>query len=140
MRGRVLLKRLAGEEGQILAYVLKILLAFAVIGFLISQCGPIIWNHITTRTTAGDAAELAARIYEENNGNMEKVYERVRKMLDERGARLDGQISVEMDASGRAVSISVPVRKIVNTYLFENVGYLAPYTEATAVGEHSITM
>lgn len=127
-------ERYCGEEGQVWIYVLKIFLVAVVVGLIISQCGPIIANHISTRGTANDAADLAARTYNARK-DMDKVREEVTKLLTERNARLDGNISIIYDDTVRPQKISVPVRKIVNTFLFEHVGYLAPLTEAHAVGE-----
>ena len=127
-------KRCRSEDGQVWTYILKIFLVALVIGLIISQCGPIIANHISTRGTASDAADLAAHTYNTRK-DMEKVTEEVTKLLDERNARLDGNISLIYDETGRPQKISVPVRRIVNTFLFEHVGYLAPLTEAHAGGE-----
>lgn len=127
----------SAEGGQVWSYILKIFLVALVIGLLISQFGPIIANHISTRGTAGDAADLAAHTYNTRR-SMEEVTEKVTKLLDEREARLDGSISIIYDDTGRPYKISVPVRKIVNTFLFEHVGYLAPLTEAHAVGEYDL--
>lgn len=129
---------LNGEGGQVWTYVVNILLAAAVIGFLITQCGPVIWNHISLRGTADDAASEAALTYTQTRGDMERVNEVVRKLLEDREARLDGPINVERDEMGRPVRIGVPVRKIVNTYLFEKIGYLCRYTEARAYAEKSL--
>ncbi len=84
------------------------------------------------------AAELAADTYNSTRGNMQEVRSKVVRFLEERGARLNGEISVESDQTGRAVKIVVPVRKIVNTFFFQHVGYLSSYTEARAVGKHDI--
>ncbi len=130
-----MMKALGKESGQVWTYVLNILIVAAVIGFLITQCGPVIWNHIALRGTADDAAMEAAIEYSQSRGNMERVTELVRKLLEERGARLDGPITLERDATGRPVKIGVPVRKIVNTYVFERIGYLCRYTEAKAYAE-----
>ncbi len=127
-------ERLSSEGGQVWVYILKIFLVALVIGLLISQFGPIIANHISTHSTASDAASEAAHIYNTSR-SMEKVTDAVVKFLTDRGARLDGAINIVYDESGRPAKISVPVRKVVNTFLFEHVGYLAPYTEAHAVGE-----
>ena len=128
----------SSEEGQVLSWVLWIILVAVVVGFIITQCGPIIANAISTRGTANDAAEEAAITYASSHGNMAMVYEAVEELLAIREARLDGTISINYDQSGKASAVLVPVRKIVNTFLFENISYLAPYTETRAVGEHSI--
>ncbi|MDI6874753.1 hypothetical protein [Candidatus Solincola sp.] len=138
MHGTRLRKEFSSQDGQVWTYVLRIFLVALVIGIIISQCGPIIANHIATRGTAKDAAELAADTYQNRRGNMEEVRSKVVKLLDERGARLDGEISVEYDQTGRPARIVVPVRKIVNTFFFQHVGYLSPYTEARAVGEQDL--
>lgn len=138
MWARELLIGLSSEDGQVWTYVLRIFLVALIIGVIISQCGPIIANHITTRGTANEAAELAADIYQSKREQMEKVTAEVEKLLHERGARLDGKITLIYDQMGRPIKISVPVRKIVNTFFFENVSYLSPYTEARAVGEHNL--
>lgn len=127
----------SAEGGQVWSYILKIFLVALLIGLLVSQFGPIIANHISTRGTAGDAADLAAHTYNTRR-SMEEVTEKVTKLLDERDARLDGSISIIYDDAGRPYKISVPVRKIVNTFLFEHVGYLSPLTEAHAVGEYNL--
>ncbi len=128
----------ASQDGQVWTYVLRIFLVALIIGVIISQCGPIIANQISTRGTAGDAAELAADTYNSTRGNMQEVRSKVVRFLEERGARLNGEISVESDQTGRAVKIVVPVRKIVNTFFFQHVGYLSSYTEARAVGKHDL--
>ncbi|WP_287152668.1 hypothetical protein [Candidatus Solincola tengchongensis] len=138
MDGARIRRSLSSQEGQVWTYVLRIFLAALIIGIIISQCGPVIANHIATRGTAKDAAELAADTYQKKRGNMDEVRSEVAKFLNERGARLDGDISLEYDQAGRPAKIVVPVRKIVNTFFFQHVGYLSPYTEAKAVGEEDL--
>ncbi|MGQ9476525.1 MAG: hypothetical protein ACUVRX_10810 [Actinomycetota bacterium] len=128
----------SSESGQVWVHVLRIFLVALVIGVIISQCGPIIANYISTRGTANDAAILAAETYQSKRGDMEQVRHEVIKLLDERGARLDGDITLEYDPTGRPTKIVVPVRKIVNTFFFQHVGYLSPYTEARASGKHEV--
>jgi uncharacterized protein (UPF0333 family) len=138
MNGKGFFLRLHGEDGQVWEYVLKIILVAVVIGAIITQCGPIIWNQISIHGTADDAAEEAATAYQQSKGNMEVVYEVVQELLDDRDVRLDGNITVVKGLNGEPDIISVPVRKIVNTYLFQNVGYLCRYTEAKALGETQV--
>ena len=138
MDRRTVFSRLSSEEGQIWSWVLKIFLVALVIGAIITQCGPVIWNHISTRSTAKDAADLASNIYQNHGGNMTRVNDEVQKFLKERDARLAGTITVDYDELGKASAISVPVRKIVNTFVFKNIGYLSPYTEAYALGQGNI--
>lgn len=128
----------SSESGQVWAHVLRIFLVALIIGVIISQYGPIIANHISTRGTANDAADLAATTYQNKRGDMDKVRSEVLKFLDEREARLDGDVFLEYDQAGRPVKIVVPVRKIVNTFFFQHVGYLSPYTEARAIGEKEL--
>jgi hypothetical protein len=132
------IKSLGKEEGQVWNYVLNILLAAVLLGFLITQCGPVIWNHIALRGTADAAAAEAAMEYAHSRGNMDRVKEVVEKLLGDRDARLDGPINVERDEMGRPVRIGVPVRKIVNTYIFEKISYLCRYTEAKAYAEKAL--
>jgi uncharacterized protein YceK len=138
MSGKKVRSAFSPQQGQVWTYVLNIFLVALIIGVIISQCGPIVANHIATRGTANDAAELAAYTYTSKRGNMEQIRLEVVKFLDEREARLDGDITLEYDQTGRPVKIVVPVRKIVNTFFFQHVGYLSPYTEAKAVGEHDL--
>lgn len=138
MSGRVILSRLRGEDGQVWSIALKILLVVIVLGALIIQAGPIIWNHISIRGTANGAAKEAALTYRNSRGNMEEVNRVVERFLDERDARFYGAISVVKGEGGEPDKISVTVRKIVNTYLFENIGYLCRYTEAVAYSESPI--
>jgi len=138
MKGRGLLSRLKDEEGQVLSYLLKIILVAFLVGLIIVEAGPIIWNHISTRGTANDAAELAAHSYVNNRGDMEKVRKEVKELVEERDARLVGDIEIIKDATGRATAVKVTVRKIVNTYLFEHIGYLSPLTEAKSTSQHDL--
>lgn len=131
-------RMLKREDGQVWTYVLNILLVAVVIGFLITQCGPVIWNHIALRGTADDAAIEAATTYQQSRGDMDRVYEVVEKFLNDHDARLDGSITLERDQMGRPIKMGVPVRKIVNTYLFEKVSYLCGYTEAKAYAEKTL--
>lgn len=135
MNGRIILSRLHGEDGQVWSIALKILLVTVLIAAIIIQAGPIIWNHISIRGTADDAAGEAAITYRNSRGNMEEVNRVVRRFLDERDARLYSAISVVKGEGGEPDKISVSVRKIVNTYLFENIAYLCRYTEAASYGE-----
>ena len=132
------LSALECESGQVWTYVLWIITTAVVIGVIITQFVPIIGNHLTIGGIADKAAEEGAVAYEQNRGNMDKVYELVKKKLDESGARLDGTISIVEGTGGEPDMITVPVRKITNTYLFENVSYLCSYTEAKAFGEHTL--
>jgi hypothetical protein len=138
MSNKAVLCSLKREEGQVWTYVLWIVMIALVIGLLITQFGPIISNHISVGSAANDAAEEGAVAYSQSRGNMEKVYDVVRKKLDEKGARLDGSIGFVEGQNGAPNMITVPVRRISNSYLFENVGYLCKYTEAKAFGESPV--
>lgn len=138
MKRESLLSRLNEEEGQVLSYLLKIILVAVLVAVFIIEAGPIIWNHISTRGTANEAAELAAHSYANNRGDMEKVRKEVKDFVEERQARLVGDLQLVYDNTGRATAIKVTVRKIVNTYLFEHIGYLSPLTEARATGKYDL--
>jgi len=135
MNGKTLFFRLRDEDGQIWSYVLKFVLVAVVIGAIIIQCGPVIWNHISIHGTADDAVEEAVTAYRNSRGNMERVNSVVKELLEDRDTRLVGTINVVKGQDGQPDTISLTVRKIVNTYLFENVGYLCRYTEAVAYSE-----
>jgi hypothetical protein len=138
MRYKSAVYSLKREEGQVWTYVLWIVMIALVIGVIITQFGPIIGNHITIGSAADDAAEEGAIAYDQHRGDMDKVYDVVQKKLEEKGARLDGTIEVVKGQGGEPDMMTVPVRKISNSYLFENVGYLCKYTEAKAFGEYPI--
>ena len=87
---------------------------------------------------ADDAAQEAAITYANSRGDMDKVYEIVQDLLQDSGAELDGPITVIEGENGGDDLMAVSVRKIVNTYLFENVSYLCQYTEAHSYSEHVI--
>ena len=125
-------KLVSGERGSVALYLLKLLIPFVILGFIISQAGPIVWNQIYTRIMASDVCDYALQIYRENNGNMEKVNVKVREMVVGRGGRLVGDVVVVSDASGRPRALFLRVRRITSTLLFRRISYLAPYTEARA--------
>ena len=137
MDGKLIRTMLRGEDGQVWSIVLKILLAVVVVGAIIIQFGPIIHNYITIHGTADDALDEAVSAYMNSRGNMEYVNQAVKSFLDERNARLVGTINVVKGQGGAPETISITVRKIVNTYLFEKVSYLCQYTEAVAYSERS---
>jgi hypothetical protein len=128
---------LKSEGGQVWSWVLGIFLVALVLGLIITQCGPIIANHINLGATAKDAADEAASVYEKTHGNMNEVQKRVSKYLEDHSARLAGDITVD-NKNPQNPTIQVPVRKIVNTALFEHVSYLAGYTEAFAEGKANV--
>ncbi len=134
--GHTFLNSLKREEGQVWTYALWIVMVALVIGIIITQCGPIIANHVTIGSVATSAAEEGVIEYEQNRGNMERVNDVVRKKLDERGARLDGAIVIVQGQNGEPDMLTVPAKRISNSYFFENVSYLCKYTEARAVGEY----
>jgi hypothetical protein len=138
MSRKTISRSLKREEGQVWTYVLWILSVSLLIGIIISQFGPIISNHISIGSAAGDAAEEGAIAYSQSRGDMEEVRRVVLKKLDEKGARLDGSIGFVQGQNGEPDMITVPARRISNSYLFENVSYLCKYTEAKAFGEHPI--
>lgn len=138
MKGKRFLLRLHSEEGQVWAHVLRIALVALVIGAIIIECGPIIANHISINGIADDASQEAAITYANSRGNMDKVYEVVQNLLDDSDAELDGPITVIEGREGEPDLMAVSVRKIVNTYLFENVTYLCRYTEAHSYSEYAI--
>ena len=138
MDGKRFLLRLHSEDGQVWAHVLKIVLAAVIIGATIIEFGPIIWNHIAINGIADDASQEAAITYANSRGDMDKVYQIVQNILDDNDAVLDGPMTVIEGEDGGPDSISLSVRKIVNTYLFENVGYLCQYTEAHSYSEYVI--
>jgi len=129
--------RFQSEDGQVWSIVLGIVLIALVVAILIIQCGPIIWNQINIHGIADDAAQEAAITYA-NSRDMEKVYKIVEDLLDDNDARLDGPINVIEGENGESDIIAISVRKIVNTYLFESIGYLCKYTEAKAYSEYVI--
>jgi hypothetical protein len=138
MSGKTVFARLSSQEGQILSWVVGIFVVIAILGFLVVQCGPIIRNQINIRGLASDAADHAAVAYRDSRGNMRQVTSKVESFLTENEARLDGNITVDKDASGKEQTIRVPVRKIVNTFFFRKISYLASFTEAHAEGTSNI--
>ena len=137
MRSRYILPQLQSERGQIWSWVLGIFVVAVIVGLIIAQCGPVIATHLNLSSTARDAADEAASIYEKTRGNLNEVQKSTSRYLEDRGARLAGSITVER-ASGESSIIYVPVRKIVNTFIFQNVSYLASYTEAFAEGQANV--
>ncbi len=119
--------------------MLRIFLVVFVLGVLITQCGPVISNHVGIGGLATEAADRAAAAYRSNRGNLQEVTKVVDGYLRENGARLAADITVDKKVAGQSQIIYVPVRKIVNTFVFKNVGYLAPFTEAFAEGKAEIT-
>ncbi len=138
MREKILLRNLQAEDGQVWSHVLTIVLVAVLAGAIVIQCGPIIWNHISIHGTADDAAQEAAITYANSRGDMDRVHEVVRELLDRNNAKLNGPINVIQGQNGEPDLITVSIRKIVNTSLFENVGYLCKYTEAHAYSERVI--
>jgi len=138
MREKGFFIRLQAEDGQVLSHVLTIVLIAVFIGAIIIQCGPVIWNHISIHGTADDAAQEAAITYANSRGDMDRVYEAVNGVLESSDARLDGPINVLKGLNGEPDMVTVSIRKIANTFLFEKVGYLSKYTEAHAYSEYVI--
>ena len=133
---RRMLDTIADEQGQVWSWLLGIFIVTVILGILITQCGPVIANHINLGSTAKDAADEAASMYQKTRGNMSEVQKDVSKFLEDRGARLAGDITT--DTISGETTISVPVRKIVNTFLFSNVSYLCHFTEAFAKGKSTV--
>jgi hypothetical protein len=129
IRGRG--EALKDEKGSVLGLLLKLSLVVVVVGFLITQAGPVLWNHVTIRTVASDAADLAVLRLQESRASTEKVTKAIRETVEEGGARLVGEPSYTYDISGRITSVSFTIRRITRTYIFYRVGFLAPFTEAT---------
>ena len=130
--------RLHGEDGQIWNYVLSIILGFIVVGIIITQLFPIVMNHITIHGIADDALEEAMVTYEQQRGNMEEVNAAVQKVMSDKEARLEGNVTVVKGAGGEPDKLALSVRKIRNTYMFENIGYLCRYTEASTYSERPL--
>jgi hypothetical protein len=128
----------SSQEGQVLSWVLSIITVAIILGVLIIQTGPIIANHISLRGTANEIANYAAREYRRAGGNLSVVEESVEEHLEDKDVRLAGEITVREEEDGKLEIICVPVRKIVNTYLFKNISYLAPLTEAQVIGESNV--
>jgi hypothetical protein len=126
MNMKDIVARLHGEDGQVWSYVLKIVLVAVVVGIIITQFFPIIMNYVTIHNTADDAIDEAILTYEQQRGDMKKVNAAVQDLLSDRDARLVGSM------------MSLSIRKIRNTFLFMNVGYLCRYTEASAYSERAI--
>ena len=129
------LSRLSSEEGQVWTYLAKLLLVFIVIGIIISQFAPIIWNHISLGNTASKIADEAAVKYRNTRGDMEDVEDLINEKVEDAEARLIGDIILVYDAQNQPVAISFSLRRIKNTLIFESWSYLAPYTEATTTAE-----
>jgi hypothetical protein len=131
------ISRLHDEDGQVWGYVLKMVLVFVIIGVIVTQFVPIIMNYATIHSLADDAINEAVLTYEQQRGNMEKVNAAVRELLDDRDARLVGSVKVVKGQAGQPDMLNLSVRKIRNTFLFMNVGYLCRYTEAAAYSERA---
>ncbi len=135
-RLRITLERIvADERGSVWSLVFKLALAGLVIGLIISQGGPILWNQFKVRSIANDAMDIGVNKFRDSRGNIEATDAAIRKEVEDRGARMVGEVAYIRDSSGHVVSISFTIRNIQRTYLFENISFLAPYTEAT----HSIS-
>jgi hypothetical protein len=138
MNMKDIVARLHGEDGQVWSYVLKIVLVAVVVGIIITQFFPIIMNYVTIHNTADDAIDEAILTYEQQRGDMKKVNAAVQDLLSDRDARLVGSIKVVKGQAGQPDMMSLSIRKIRNTFLFMNVGYLCRYTEASAYSERAI--
>ena len=135
MNKKEFLSRLSSEEGQVWSYLAKLLLVFVVIGIIISQCGPIIWNHISIGNTANSIVEEGIIVYRNTRGDMDEVEEKINKGVEDAGARLMGDITLVYNEANEPAAISISIRRIKNTLIFEGWSYLAPYTEASATAE-----
>jgi hypothetical protein len=135
MCNKELLSRLSSEEGQVWIYVTKLLLVFVLIGIVISQCFPIIWNHISLGSTTEKIADAGAIAYRNSQGNMDEVRKKIDEKVEGADARLIGDVILIYDETGEPTALSISLRRIKNTLIFESWSYLAPYTEATATSE-----
>jgi len=132
---RKILLRLSSEEGQVWTYVAKLIFAFVLVGIFITQCAPIIWNHVSLGNTANNIADSGAIVYRNSNGNMDKVRKTIEEKVEGAGARLIGDVMLVYNDKGEPTALSISIRKITNTLIFESWSYLAPYTEASATAE-----
>ena len=132
------LRRLGGEDGQVWGYVLRLVLAAVIVGALIVEFGPIAWNHISIRGTADDAAAEAVIAYRDSRGDMKRVNRVVADLVRSRDARLVGAVDLVQGQGGQPDAIRLTVRKVVNTYLVENIGFLSGLAEAVASSEKPV--
>lgn len=122
-------ERLADERGEIRALFLKMGLAAALVALILVQIGPILANKIEITGINKDAVDIGVNKYRVTKGDLQEVQKSVTAALEERGARLVGNVTAYQDESGTLV-LSFTSRKIARTWLFYHVSYLAPYMES----------
>ncbi len=117
------------ESGQVASYLLKIAIAFVIVGLLLTQAVPIVINQLTIQGIANSAATEAVKALQTQRSNdLAALTKTVQDFLNEKGAKLAGPIEVN------EARITVHVKKIRETFLFENVSFLCKYVEADATG------
>ncbi len=117
------------EDGDVGSYILKIAFVFIVLALVLTQAVPILINHFTIGSVANSAATEAVKALQaQRNEDMSALTRTVEEYLSEKGAKLAGPIEIS------GTQVTVPVKKIRETFLFTNVSFLCQYVEADAVG------
>lgn len=117
------------ESGQVASYLLKIAIAFVIVGLLLTQAVPIVINQLTIQGVANSAATEAVKALQtQRNKDLTALTQTVQDFLSEKGAKLAGPIEVS------ETEITVHVKKIRETFLFASVSFLCKYVEADATG------
>ncbi len=127
--GRLLRDRLTDERGQTLVFLVKIGLAAIIVALAVTQMGPILANQFRLHDIAGDLGDVAILEFKNSHGDLEKVKTAVEEGLVREDARLVGEIGSYKNESGQQV-LSFTSKRITRTFLFYNISYLAPFTEA----------
>ena len=123
------------ERGIITAFIVKLVIAFALIALIVVDGTAIVLNRLQTDDVAQTAAREAAKIFEDN-GSPQLAREVAARTIEEKNPSAKMK-SVVFRTDG---SVVVTVTRRANTLLTEHIGFLEDLTFAKvrAVGRPSL--
>ncbi|HVE92643.1 MAG TPA: hypothetical protein VNE62_10160 [Actinomycetota bacterium] len=111
---------IAAEAGQVSAWLVKMLLAVAVVGFIVLEGGSLVFNRLQAPDIAATAAQEAGLVYSNSN-----VFEAAKATAEEYVTKNGGEfVEFKVDPVGRRVSVRM--KKTAKTFVVKKIERLHP--------------
>ena len=124
---------LRDERGIIVSWLVKLVIALAIVGVVLFDAGAIAVNAFTLSSTAGDIATALSTTVQQSGTasiNENQLENQAQELADDAGAKL---VSVTVDTNARIVKVRL--RRSADTLIVRRVDPISKWGRATADGQ-----
>lgn len=128
-RGRGGLSIVRDERGQVASWLIKLLVALAIVGFLAIEFGAVVINRLQTQDVADQTAAEAGIVYVDQRSE-DAAADRAEEFAEDNNAKFIG-----LDVDTRRGEMLATVEKTAGTRVIQRIGALRGLVTARATGE-----